>query len=145
MHENTGSGDMDLEIRIAKENKGTRELRFLYFNKWNLTLLAGDVPDRNYYVKGRNLEHPCLNSMGLEGQVKDAGMTDDWLRLDLQVEMEQSALFYRYPVETISQSEGGFERVCQGSCLMFGWELAFSLGAKQLVTFRHCWKELPTQ
>jgi alpha-amylase len=135
-------GDFDLEVRLELENRGDRELRFLYFTEWNLTLLAGDAPDRNYYVKGRSLEHSRLNSLGVEEGVKVAGMTDGWLRLDLQFELEREAKFYRYPVETISQSEGGFERVYQGSCLMFGWELALGPGKSFSASLRHRWKEL---
>ena len=135
-------GDLDLEVRLELENKGDRELRFLYFTEWNLTLLAGDAPDRNYYVKGRTLEHSRLNSLGTEDGVKTAGMTDGWLQLDLRFELEKEAKFFRYPVETISQSEGGFERVYQGSCLMFGWEISLAPGKAFSTTFQHCWKEL---
>jgi len=135
-------GDLDLEARLVLENRGDRELRFLYFNEWNLTLLAGDAPDRNYYVAGRTLEHSRLNSIGAEEKVKKAGMTDGWLRLDLQFDLDKEAKFYRYPVETISQSEGGFERVYQGSCLMFGWEVALSPGKSFSTTIQHRWKEL---
>jgi alpha-amylase len=135
-------GDFDLEVRLELENRGDRELRFLYFTEWNLTLLAGDAPDRNYYVKDRALEHSRLNSLGVEEGVRVAGMTDGWLRLDLLFELEREAKFYRYPVETISQSEGGFERVYQGSCLMFGWELALGPGKSFSASLRHRWKEL---
>ena len=135
-------GNFDLELRLELENKGSRELRFHYFSEWNLTLLAGDAPDRNYYVKGRNLKHSRLNSMGFEEGVKAAGMTDGWLQLDLAFEMEKESKFFRYPVETISQSEGGFERVYQGSCLMFGWEVALNPGKSFSVVLGHQWKEL---
>ena len=134
--------DFDLSVRLELKNLGDRELRFLYFTEWNETLLAGDAPDRNYYVKGRTLEHSRLNSQGVEDGVKTAGMTDGWLQLDLLFELEKEAKFFRYPVETISQSEGGFERVYQGSCLMFGWEIVLGPGQSFPAALRHRWKEL---
>jgi hypothetical protein len=33
-----------------------------------------------------------------------------------------------YPVETVSNSEAGFERVYQGSCLTFHWPLRVASG-----------------
>ena len=56
-------------------------------------------------------------------------MTDRWLGLCVALESSAPGRFFRYPVETVSQSEGGFERVYQGSCLLWGWDL--SLGSNQ--------------
>ena len=83
-------GDFELEVQIGLKNLGDRELRFLYFNEWNLTLLAGNAPDRNYYVKGKVLDHSRLNGTGIELNVKVAkGMTDGWLNLDLLFKLEK--------------------------------------------------------
>jgi alpha-amylase len=61
--------------------------------------------------------------MGEEESVGEMGMEDDWLQLRVVFEARKPAKFWRYPVETISQSEGGFERVYQGSCLVLAWEV----------------------
>jgi alpha-amylase len=115
------SGDFDLETAYELKNLGSEELKFLLMTEWNLTLLAGDAPDRNYFVKGRELGFSRLNSVGMEENVKEVGMRDGWLNLEINFQCEKDANFWRYPVETISQSEGGFERVYQGSCLLLGW------------------------
>ncbi len=119
-----GAGDFHLEAFYEVQNKGTKNLNFLFLAEWNLTLLAGDADDRNYFVKGRELSQPRLFSLGEERDVKEMGLTDGWLGLEVNFQTEKPAHFWRYPVETISQSEGGFERVYQGSCLMLGWEVA---------------------
>ena len=41
------------------------------------------------------------------------------------------------PVETISNSEAGFERVYQGEGLLLGWPLSLAAGASQTVSVRH--------
>ncbi len=46
---------------------------------------------------------------------------------------EPSASASWFPVETVSNSESGFERVYQGSCLIQRWPLALAAG--QSVTF----------
>ena len=114
-------GDFDLKASYRLKNLGSKELKFLLMTEWNLTLLAGDAPDRNYFVKDRDLGYPRLNSVGMEENVTEFGMRDGWLKLEINFQSEKPTQFWRYPVETISQSEGGFERVYQGSCLLLGW------------------------
>jgi 4-alpha-glucanotransferase len=131
------------EITYELQNKGLQDLEFLFFCEWNLTLLAGDAPDRNYFVKGRSLEQSRLFSMGEEKNVTEMGMRDGWLNLEINFKTPKAARFWRYPVETISQSEAGFERVHQGACLLLGWEVSlkpkesfqteFTLGLKEYI------------
>jgi alpha-amylase len=123
-----GAGDFDLETSYELENKGTQSFQCLFLVEWNLTLLAGDAPDRNYFVAGRKLSNPRLNSLGEENGITEMGMRDGWLELEVRFKTSLPAKFWRYPVETISQSEGGFERVYQGSCLLLGWELSLKPG-----------------
>jgi len=112
------------------ENKGSSNLSFLFLDEWNLTLLAGDAPDRNYFVTGRSLHQSNLVSVGEETGVTEMGMKDGWLQLEIQFKTDKPAKFLRYPVETISQSEGGFEKVYQGSCLLLGWEVFLKPGER---------------
>jgi len=122
-------GPFDLTVDYSLENVGSRELSFLFLVEWNLTLLAGDAPDRNYFVKGRELAQPRLFSVGQEEGVSEMGLKDGWLDLEVAFRAGKPAKFWRYPVETISQSEGGFEKVYQGSCLLLGWEVSLASGA----------------
>ncbi len=117
-------GDFSLEAAYEIQNKSTKTLDFLFLAEWNLTLLAGDAHDRNYFVKGRTLSQPRLFSTGEEKGVEEMGMLDGWLELEVNFKTEKPATFWRYPVETISQSEGGFEKVYQGSSLLLGWEVS---------------------
>ena len=41
------------------------------------------------------------------------------------------------PIETISNSEAGFERVYQGEGLLLGWPLSLAGGTSKTVTVRH--------
>jgi 4-alpha-glucanotransferase len=118
------AGDCHLTTDYELENGGTQDLNFLFLVEWNLTLLAGDAPDRNYFVAGRTLSHSRLNSVGEEAGVTEMGMRDGWLQLEVNFKTGKPAKFWRYPVETISQSEGGFEKVYQGSCLLLGWPVS---------------------
>ena len=43
-----------------------------------------------------------------------------------------------FPIETVSKSESGFERVYQGSCLIQRWPLRLSAGAE--ASFESAWR-----
>lgn len=124
------AGDFGMEAAYELQNKGVHPQNFLFLVEWNLTLLAGDAPDRNYFVAGRELSNTKLNSVGEETGVTEMGMRDGWLELEINFKTASPAKFWRYPVETISQSEGGFERVYQGSCLLLGWEVSLKAEEK---------------
>jgi len=136
-------GLFHLETGYELQNKGSRETRFFFAVEWNLTFLAGDAPDRNYFVTGRGLEQPRLFGVGEEAGVTEAGMTDGWLGLRVLFQASQPAKFWRYPVETISQSEGGFERVYQGSCLLFGWDVSLKANGRFETTLTTLLQEVP--
>ena len=46
---------------------------------------------------------------------------DPYVGIDLTVELDPPATVWRFPVETVSNSEEGFERTFQGSCFQFRW------------------------
>ena len=91
-------------------------------------MLAGDAPDRYYTIPGRELEKRNLASSGTEEDVASLRMTDEWLDLGLEMEMTPPASLWRYPVETVSNSDSGFERVYQGSSLTAVWPLSLKDG-----------------
>jgi alpha-amylase len=114
------SGDLSLKVEYEVRNDGTQLLDARFLSEWNLTLLAGDSPDRSYFIDGKKLDDPRLCVRGEDESVSRAGMLDRWLGLNVAFQTPSPA---RYPVETVSNSEGGFERVYQGSCILWGWDL----------------------
>jgi alpha-amylase len=60
--------------------------------------------------------------------VKQVSLVDEWLKLKLTLTFSRSASLWRAPVETVSQSEAGFERVYQSSMVMPIWRLSIPPG-----------------
>jgi hypothetical protein len=90
--------------------------------QWNLALSAGDAP-------GRYLTLPGRPSLGSAGRVRDASrvaLVDEWLGLTADLAWQPVAELIWGPVETVSVSEGGFERIYQGLALLLLWPLAGS-------------------
>jgi alpha-amylase len=87
----------------------------------SLTLLAGDAPDRYYRVVGQPALPPSERRLASRGETAPGHaleLVNEWDRFLARVSTEPAAPLWRYPLETASQSEGGFERTYQGSVLV---------------------------
>ena len=74
------------------------------------------------------LDKRNLASTGETNNVNQVSLVDEWLKLKLTLVFSRSASLWRAPVETVSQSEGGFERVYQSSMVMPIWRLSLPPG-----------------
>jgi alpha-amylase len=53
--------------------------------------------------------------------VQDLGLTDEWLGIDVQLRFSRPSQLWTFPIETVSQSEGGFELVHQSVVVQPHW------------------------
>ena len=89
----------------------------------NFGMQAGHADDRYYYVPGTTLSDPYLDSKGIAEQSKVIGIVDEWRNIRIELKTDIPADIWRFPVETISMSEAGFERVYQNSVLLPNWKI----------------------
>jgi 4-alpha-glucanotransferase len=87
--------------------------------QWNLALSAGEAPGRYLTVPG----HPSLGSAGRLADASQVTLVDEWLGLQAQLAWRPAAELAWGPVETVSVSEAGFERIYQGLALLLAWPL----------------------
>jgi alpha-amylase len=87
--------------------------------QWNLALSAGEAPGRYLTLPGR----PSLGSAGRVGDVSEVTLVDEWLGLEARLAWSPGAELAWGPVETVSVSEAGFERIYQGLALLLAWPL----------------------
>ena len=100
------------------------ETRFGVESNW--AMLGGNGPGAYYAVPGR--EDVALDSTG-EIEATDAlRLVLDWMAMDVRMAFSRPATVWHFPVETISLSEGGFERVYQGSCVLPHWPVRLAPG-----------------
>jgi alpha-amylase len=116
-------GTSSIELGYEIEN-GTKERLDLWFGiEFCFALSAGDAPDRYYRLKGVSLEDQRLRSIGVLESVESLSLIDEWLGIDVTLRFNRPTDIWRFPIETISLSEGGFERVYQGSVVFPNWHL----------------------
>lgn len=104
-------------------NRSDRQVSFLFAVEFNFGLQAGQADDRYYYDANGRLQPSYLNSMGILSNARMIGLRDEYMKIDIQVKSEQVKEIWRLPVETISLSESGFERVYQSSSVLMVYEV----------------------
>jgi alpha-amylase len=85
--------------------------------QWNLTLSAGEAEGRYLTLPGR----PSLGSAGWVSGEREVTLVDEWLGVQARLTWSPGAEVAWGPVETISVSEAGFERIYQGIALLLTW------------------------
>jgi len=118
----------ELNVRYTITNRSGEELNTSFSSEFNFSLLAGDAHDRYYDIPGHTLDKRNLASIGETNNVTQVSLVDEWLRLKLTIAFSQPAVLWRAPVETVSQSEAGFERVYQSSMVMPVWRISLPPG-----------------
>jgi hypothetical protein len=91
--------------------------------EFNINLLAGDAPDRYYHIPEHKLEDRKLASLGALNDITEVHLIDEWNKMEVVLKTDKRCHLWRFPIETVSLSESGFERIFQGSCLLFYWSL----------------------
>jgi alpha-amylase len=103
-----------------------KEIRF--GTELNLTLLAGH-DDGRYYLDGKN-ERQLMDYAGAISGVRELSLIDEYFKFALKISTDKDMDVWRYPVNTISQSESGFDLLYQGSCII--WSALVPKGAQEL-------------
>ncbi len=82
--------------------------------------MAAGQPDRYFSWSGQAKAGP-LEAMLQLTDLTEFGLTDEWLKLHTKLRSAQPAGVWTLPLQTVSQSEGGYEMVHQGSRVFFHW------------------------
>ena len=113
------AGSSTLQVAYLLENLPTdRQLHFAV--EMNFAGLPANAYGRNFL----DLDGKQLGQLGLKldlPSVFGLGLCDEWLGLDVGLKMSRPTNFWTFPIETVSQSEGGFELVHQSVVVMPHW------------------------
>ncbi|HRU46529.1 MAG TPA: DUF1926 domain-containing protein, partial [Candidatus Marinimicrobia bacterium] len=107
-----------LKVTYTLTNIGERENVFRFGPEFNFALLGGDSPDRYYIADGEKPAEAALNSSGVLTGIKALGVVNEWDKFQAEVIAPQAVEFWRFPIETVSLSEAGFERIYQSSVII---------------------------
>lgn len=80
-------------------------------------LLAPDAPDRYFLAQG------VRRPLEFRGEINSPRLilVDEWQHVQIALDADPAPRWWIVPIETISQSETGFERIYQGSAILAVW------------------------
>lgn len=90
--------------------------------EFNFAGLPSGAEDRFFYDERTERMGHLGSTLSLEGR-DYLGMIDQWLGANIQMTWNRSTNLWCFPVETVSQSEGGFELVHQSVCVLPHWNV----------------------
>jgi hypothetical protein len=115
-----------IDLRL-KESAGQSEssggvAQFVCGLETVINLLAPNVPDR--YIEFAGGRKPLEWSGTVDGS--NVRLADEWQDVAVHVEASGAQQLWIAPIETVSESEEGFERVYQGSQILGAWNVSLS-------------------
>jgi alpha-amylase len=125
----------ELRYDVSVVNRGDQPLVARVGIEWALNLLGGGGnPAAWWDLAGKRTAHDASGSA--EG-VREIGQGNDWLGLSVRTAVDPAADAWSAPIETVSNSEDGFERVYQGSALLLSWPVELAPGTTFAIRIRH--------
>lgn len=112
-----GSDRLDVTYTLDELPAG-RPLHFAV--EINLAGMAGHADDR-YYADTDGARLGMLDGRLDLAAADGLSLSDEWLDLSVGLSWSRPAGIWTFPVETVSQSEGGFESVYQSSAVVPHW------------------------
>ena len=131
--------DGSLYISYRFVNAGDTAIDTLLAGEWNINLLGGGRNEAAYYhIEGRDMGDLHLDSSGEITDVDRLIMGNRYLGFELELKLDRPLTIWRYPVESVSNSEGGLEKVYQCSCVVILLPLILKPG--QTASFSYSWR-----
>ena len=111
------------------------DVAFQFAPELNLAGLPSGADDRYF----RSDSGRRLGQLGEKldlGGITEMGLVDEWLGIDVGISFGQPTAVWTYPVESVSQSEGGFELVHQSVTVVPHWTVVPDAEGRWSVTAR---------
>lgn len=135
------SGRTNLHIEYKLANEGGGSMSGILGVEWNINLLGGGHNDQAYFeVPGFRVEDTHLDSSGELPPLAGLALGNRQLGIRLELSMRPPCAVWRFPVETVSNSEAGIERLYQATCLLLRMPFTLSPGQETglSIDWRQC-------
>jgi alpha-amylase len=130
-------GRLDPRLTLSTSVRNTGDLAFeaRLGIEWALTMLGGGGnPGAWWEIDGERSRH---DGTGAADRVAAIGQGNSWLGLAIETGVNPAADAWHAPIETVSNSEAGFERGYQGGALLLSWPVRIQAGGTWSATIEH--------
>jgi len=128
------AGSSILEIAYLLEDLPA-DRPFHFGVEFNFAGLPSGADDRYFYGDERNRLGQLGAKFDLHG-VRELGLVDEWLGIDCDLTVNRPTNIWTFPIESVSQSEGGFEAVHQSVCVIPHWTVQADADGRWMVTMQ---------
>jgi len=117
-----------LLVELVVANRGARTVSARVGLEWAITMLGGGGnPAAWWQVDDRRMRH---DEPGEAAGIATIGQGNDHIGLALTSTLDPAGDTWWAPIETVSNSEAGFERVYQGAVFLASWRLELPPGER---------------
>jgi alpha-amylase len=110
-------------LNIAYRLENLPKDRTLHFAvEFNFAGMAAGADDRYFYHNGQPRAGQLQSLQNLTNSNR-IGLVDEWLGLDVSLILSKPGGIWAFPIQTVSQSEGGFELVHQSTAVLPHWHV----------------------
>jgi 4-alpha-glucanotransferase len=123
-----------LSLRLDLENRGGPAIEARIGVEWALTMLGGGGnPAAWWEVRGERTAH---DADGMATDLSTIAQGNDYIGVSVTTTTSAADAWWA-PIDTISNSENGFERMYQGSALLLSWPVRLANGERWTRTIDH--------
>ena len=119
-----------VEYQLSTTDNSEIEINFGIENNFNFQ--AGHADDRFILIDGKRHENSYLDSTGSYDSVSNFCMVDGWRNIAVALISDSKSDLWHLPIHTVSLSEGGFEKVYQGTTFVNSFRLKLTEKSKIL-------------
>jgi 4-alpha-glucanotransferase len=116
--------DVTCDLTLRRTAAGTASVYLGLESVFNF--LAPAAPDRYFEIAGTR--YPLR--WGAQVPASDLRVVDEWQGVSVTLSAPGARDFWITPIETVSESEDGFERIYQGSQIIAVWPIELAQGAE---------------
>ncbi len=120
-----GADSVQISYELSARDNQRVGVNFGLENNFNFQ--SGHSPDRFIMIDGRRHEESFLDSVGRFEPAGSYAVVDQYRDLAVALVSDRLAEVWHLPIHTVSLSEGGFEKVYQGTTLVMVYRVELSL------------------
>jgi len=114
----------EIGVNYRIKNLSKSEINCYLAVENNFSLLASDSPDRLIVIPTENIRQERFKDVITAIGISKFYLYDGYLKRNFGIISDKIFNLWHYPVETVSQSEDGFERTYQGSAFILVYDLS---------------------
>ncbi|MFA5478709.1 MAG: alpha-amylase/4-alpha-glucanotransferase domain-containing protein [Candidatus Muiribacteriota bacterium] len=116
----------NIVIDYKIKNLSDKKLTLWHGVEFNLSMLGGHADDRYYYNENGKLENHFLDSVNKLNEQNMIGVKDDYMNIAYEFLLDTFLDIWTFPIETVSISESGFEKIYQSSVICFNQKITLA-------------------